>query len=73
MKTPHSTHLSPPQIPQNLPCSVTLQPGPEDTGKVGLGEREGRFWREEGVCEAIGLAAPALTTALSLAGLWRGL
>nr|XP_054586969.1 arrestin red cell isoform X2 [Nothobranchius furzeri] len=21
-------------IPQNLPCSVTLQPGPEDTGKV---------------------------------------
>lgn len=22
------------QIPQNLPCSVTLQPGPEDTGKV---------------------------------------
>ena len=24
-----------PQIPQNLPCSVTLQPGPEDTGKVG--------------------------------------
>lgn len=23
-----------PQIPQNLPCSVTLQPGPEDTGKV---------------------------------------
>ncbi|TEA40305.1 hypothetical protein DBR06_SOUSAS8210268 [Sousa chinensis] len=23
-----------PQIPQNLPCSVTLQPGPEDTGKA---------------------------------------
>lgn len=23
-----------PQIPPNLPCSVTLQPGPEDTGKV---------------------------------------
>lgn len=23
------------QIPLNLPCSVTLQPGPEDTGKVG--------------------------------------
>lgn len=22
------------QIPPNLPCSVTLQPGPEDTGKV---------------------------------------
>lgn len=22
------------QIPQNLPCSVTLQPGPEDTGKA---------------------------------------
>lgn len=22
------------QIPLNLPCSVTLQPGPEDTGKV---------------------------------------
>ncbi|XP_016334689.1 arrestin red cell-like, partial [Sinocyclocheilus anshuiensis] len=21
-------------IPQNLPCSVTLQPGPEDTGKA---------------------------------------
>lgn len=26
--------LASPQIPQNLPCSVTLQPGPEDTGKV---------------------------------------
>uniref|UniRef100_A0A3Q2YJE2 Arrestin beta 2 n=1 Tax=Hippocampus comes TaxID=109280 RepID=A0A3Q2YJE2_HIPCM len=22
------------QVPQNLPCSVTLQPGPEDTGKA---------------------------------------
>lgn len=27
-------YLPLPQIPQNLPCSVTLQPGPEDTGKV---------------------------------------
>lgn len=45
---PQHTFLSLPQIPQNLPCSVTLQPGPEDTGKVGLGEGEGRFWREEG-------------------------
>lgn len=34
-----------PQIPQNLPCSVTLQPGPEDTGKVGLG---GGCWGGEG-------------------------
>lgn len=25
------------QIPLNLPCSVTLQPGPEDTGKVSMG------------------------------------
>ncbi|KAH0626025.1 hypothetical protein JD844_000722, partial [Phrynosoma platyrhinos] len=37
----HSPHLHcvpppTPQIPQNLPCSVTLQPGPEDTGKVCL-------------------------------------
>jgi len=35
------------QIPQNLPCSVTLQPGPEDTGKV---ERERgvkiEIWKE---------------------------
>lgn len=30
-----SFYLSPEQIPPNLPCSVTLQPGPEDTGKVG--------------------------------------
>uniref|UniRef100_A0A4W4GEH2 Arrestin, beta 2a n=1 Tax=Electrophorus electricus TaxID=8005 RepID=A0A4W4GEH2_ELEEL len=29
----HPFHFT---IPQNLPCSVTLQPGPEDTGKVRL-------------------------------------
>lgn len=41
MKTLQHTLPSLPQIPQNLPCSVTLQPGPEDTGKVGLGGERG--------------------------------
>uniref|UniRef100_A0A4W4GB06 Arrestin, beta 2a n=1 Tax=Electrophorus electricus TaxID=8005 RepID=A0A4W4GB06_ELEEL len=29
----HPFHFT---IPQNLPCSVTLQPGPEDTGKLSI-------------------------------------
>ncbi|EPY84367.1 beta-arrestin-2 [Camelus ferus] len=29
-----ATYQAFPPIPQNLPCSVTLQPGPEDTGKA---------------------------------------
>lgn len=40
-----------PQIPQNLPCSVTLQPGPEDTGKV----REGQLSQDvsrTGLCRS---------------------
>lgn len=28
-------HLAP-QLPTNLPCSVSLQPGPDDKGKVNL-------------------------------------
>lgn len=35
--------LSSEQIPPNLPCSVTLQPGPEDTGKASC-SKEGPVW-----------------------------
>uniref|UniRef100_A0A3Q2YMT8 Beta-arrestin-1 n=1 Tax=Hippocampus comes TaxID=109280 RepID=A0A3Q2YMT8_HIPCM len=33
------------QMPLNLPCSVTLQPGPEDTGKVAAARSAGARWR----------------------------
>lgn len=66
------------QIPPNLPCSVTLQPGPEDTGKVRSGaasscrppvsllvRRWGTRWVPCGVLGGGGVDLPPSSTSLT--------
>lgn len=56
------------QIPLNLPCSVTLQPGPEDTGKVKMVTLHTCMYMYMHICDEKWFSCCCASS-----GLWRGL